>query len=184
MPGLELIDGRYVIRFETRTIEDILALGDGRKHERPFEIVKRVAEINQSLYDTFLSPLVRATSNEMTAHWWRMLQPERMQRYMFSDVNPAMLPFKAFAQMVREQRQPVSSDNVFLKLETRMSGQITASLNAFRDLRDAWCERLFKSIYESPWIAAMVGFSELPDRRKGAKTRRLASQRTEASGGH
>ena len=169
MPGLELIDGRYVIRFEARTIEDILALGDGRKHERSFEIVKRVAEINQSLYDTFLSPLVRATSNEMTAHWWRMLQPERMQRYMFSDVNPAMWPFKAFAQMVREQRQPVSSDNVFLELETRMSGQITASLNAFRDLRDAWCERLFKSIYESPWIAAMVGFSELPGRRKGPR---------------
>ena len=47
-----------------------------------------------------------------------------------------------------------------------MSGQITASLDAFRDLRDAWCERLFKSIYESPWIAAMVGFPERPANEK------------------
>jgi poly(3-hydroxyalkanoate) synthetase len=166
MPYLELLDGRYLIRFEARTIEDILALGDGREHERPFEVVKRVSEINQGLYDAFISPLVRATSDEMAAHWSCMLQPERFQRYMLSDINPAMWPLKAFAQMVREQRQPVSADNVFLKLETRMSDRIIAFLDACRDLRDAWCERLFKSIYASPWTAAMVGLSELPGRKR------------------
>jgi hypothetical protein len=167
-PGLELLDGRYVIRFEARTIQDILALGDGREHERPFEVAKRVAEINQSLYDTALSPLVRAGANELTARWIRMMMPERMKRYMFSDINPAMWPFKAFAQMVREQRQPVSSDNEFLKLEARISKGMITFLDGFRDLRDAWSERLFKSLYESPWTAALVGFSELPGRRNGS----------------
>jgi pimeloyl-ACP methyl ester carboxylesterase len=169
MPGLELLDGRYVIRFEARTIQDILALGDGREHERSFEVVKKVAEINQSLYDTFLSPLVRATSNELSAHWSRMLQPERFQRYMLSDVNPAMWPLKAFASMVREQRQPVSSDNTFVKLEAKMSERIIEFLDKYRDIRDAWYERLFKSIYESPWTRAVVGLSELPGRRKGQR---------------
>ncbi|MGO9021641.1 MAG: TerB family tellurite resistance protein [Syntrophobacteraceae bacterium] len=169
MPSLELTDGRYLIKFEMRTIEDILALGDGREHERPFEVVKRFAEVNQGLYDTFLSPFVRATSSEMTAHWLRMLQPTRMQRYMYSDMNPAMWPLKTFAQIVREQRQPVSPDNAFHKLEKLMSDRITVLLDNYRDLRDTWCERLFKSIYASPWIAAIAGLTEETKRRKGPR---------------
>ena len=118
MPHLELIEGRYLIKFEMRTIDDILALGDGREHERAFKVVKRVSEVNQSLYDTFLSPLVQAMSNEMTAQWSRMLQQDRLQRYMISDMNPAMWPLKFFAPMVREQRKPVSTDNPFLSSKT------------------------------------------------------------------
>ncbi len=169
MPHLELTDGRYLIKFEMRSIEDILALGDGRAHERAFEVVKRVSEINQGLYDTFLSPWVRAMSNEVTAYWWRMLRPVRLQRYMFSDMNPAMWPFKAIAEMVRDQRKPVSSDNPFLKLEGQVSEKITDSLDTYRDIRDEWCERIFKSIYGSPWLASMVGLSSDSAQRGGPK---------------
>jgi hypothetical protein len=140
-----------------RTIEDILALGDGRAHERPFEVVKRVSEINQGLYDTFLSPWVQAMSNEVTAYWSRMLQPDRLQRTMCSDMNPATWPLEAVAGIVREQRKPVSSENPFLELEGQVSERIMDSLDTCRDIRDAWCERIFKSIYESPWLASMVG---------------------------
>ena len=59
--------GRYLIRFEPRTIDDILALDDGREDEQAFEVVKRVSQINQGLYDTFVSPVVKAMSNEATA---------------------------------------------------------------------------------------------------------------------
>ncbi|MGO9018526.1 MAG: DUF3141 domain-containing protein [Syntrophobacteraceae bacterium] len=170
MPHLELIDGRYLIKFEMRTIDDILALGDGREHERNFEVVKKVSEINQSLYDTFLSPIVKSMSNEMTAQWSRMLQPDRLQRYIFSDMNPAMWPLKIFAEMVREQRQPVSPDNPFLKVEKQMSERITESLDTYRDARDAWSERLFKSIYESPWIRAMVGLTGTAKQPKGPRS--------------
>ena len=65
MPGQEYIAGRYLIRFVPRTIEDILALDDGREDERAFEVVERVSQINQGLYDTFASPLVKAMSNEI-----------------------------------------------------------------------------------------------------------------------
>jgi len=159
MPHLDLIEGRYLIKFEMRTIDDILALGDGREHERAFEVVKKVSEVNQSLYDTFFSPAVQAMSNQVTAEWWRLLEPDRLQRNMLSDMNPAMWPLKFFAQMVRRQHRPVPSDNPFLKFETRMSDWITNLLDGYRDLRDAWCERLFKSIYESPWVATAVGLS-------------------------
>ena len=57
MPGLELVEGRYLIQFQPRTIDDILKLDDGRGDERAFEVVNRVSQINQGLYDTFLSPV-------------------------------------------------------------------------------------------------------------------------------
>ena len=169
MPSLDLVEGRYLIKFEPRTIEDILALGDGREHERAFEVVKRVSEINQSLYDTFLSPVVKAMSNEVTAQWLRLLVPERLQRYLLSDLNPAMWPVKMLAEMVRAQRRPASPDNPFVQTERQMSDAIEKSLDAYRDLRDAWSERLFKAIYESPWLAAMVGLAGKTDRRQEPK---------------
>ena len=67
MPGRQYIEGRYLIQFAPRTIEDILALDDGREDERAFEVVERVSRINQGLYDTFASPFVKAMSNEATA---------------------------------------------------------------------------------------------------------------------
>jgi len=166
MPSLELVEGRYLIKFEPRTIEDILALGDGREHERAFEVVKRVSEINQSLYDTFLSPVVKTMSNEVTAQWLRLLKPERLQRYLLSDLNPAMWPVKMLAEMVRAQRRPASPDNPFVQAERQMSDSIEKSLDTYRDLRDAWSERLFKAIYESPWLAAMVGLAGNTDPRQ------------------
>ena len=44
---------------KARTIEDILALGDGREHEQAFETVARISEINEGLYDTFVGPWVQ-----------------------------------------------------------------------------------------------------------------------------
>src|SRR4029077_8571127 len=88
MPGLEYVDGRYLIRFAPRTIDDILALDDGREDERAFEVVERVSQINQGLYDTFASPVVKALSNEAIAGTQRSMNPVRTQRWMLSDLNP------------------------------------------------------------------------------------------------
>ena len=55
------------MRFEARTVEDILALDDGREDEQPFETVARISEINEGLYETFVSPWVRLWVNEATA---------------------------------------------------------------------------------------------------------------------
>jgi pimeloyl-ACP methyl ester carboxylesterase len=169
MPNLELIEGRYLTRFEPRTLDDIRALDDGRDDERPFSVVKRVAEINQSLYDTFVSPVVKALSNEMTAQGLRALQPSRLQRTLLSDLNPAMWTVKTLAQQVRAQRKPAVADNPFVQAEQQVSDIIERSLDQYRDIRDAWQERLFQSLYESPWLAALVGLTGKTDPQHAPK---------------
>jgi pimeloyl-ACP methyl ester carboxylesterase len=157
MDNLDLIEGRYLIRFEPRKIADILAFDDGREDEQAFQVVKRVAEVNQSLYDAFVSPWVKAMSNEATAKWLRLTNPDRMRRYLLSDLNPAMWTVKSLAQMVRAQRMPAAPDNPLTQLERNVSGRVERALEAYRDRRDALYERVFKVIYESPWVAAAVG---------------------------
>ena len=110
--GADLLPGQYLVRFEGRTIDDILALGDGREHERAFETVARISEINEGLYDTFLSPWVRLWSNEASAEALRLMHPLRLQRFLLSDLNPAMWPVRLMAEAVRKDRRPAAADNV------------------------------------------------------------------------
>ena len=168
MPGAEYVEGRYLIQFQPRTMDDILKLDDGRGDERAFEVVDRVSQINQGLYDTFASPLVKAMSNPVAARLMRDSNPARVERWAFSDLNPWMLWVKAMAEFVRAHRKPVSPENPFLKVEQKMSTHIEDALDRYRDTRDAFAERLFKSLYESPWLAAAVG---MPGKRsqRGAR---------------
>jgi len=168
-PGLELVAGRYLIKFVPRTIDDILALDDGREDEQAFEVVKRVSEINQGLYDTFASPVVQSMSSEWAASAIRALNPARLERYLFSDFNPWAQWVKAMAQTVRENRRPAAADNPFVRAERQGSERIEQSLDAFRDIRDGMYERMFKAIYGSPWLAAAVGLSADRVRRRGPK---------------
>jgi pimeloyl-ACP methyl ester carboxylesterase len=169
MPGLEYVEGRYLIQFAPRSIEDILALDDGRGDERAFEVVNRVSQINQQLYDTFASPLVKALSNEPTARLLRETNSARMERWMFSDANPAMAWVKWMADAVRSHRQPVSPDNPLLKVEQDASARIEQALDQYRDARDEMSERIFKSLYESPWLAAAVGIDPAGASRRSAR---------------
>jgi pimeloyl-ACP methyl ester carboxylesterase len=155
--GVELLPGHYLVRFEERTVEDILALDDGREDEAPFETVARVSEINEGLYDTFISPWVRLCSNEVTADTLRMMHPLRLERFMLSDANPMLWPLPAMAQAVRGQRRPVAADNRFLQIERQVSEQIETSLDAWRDWRDRVAEATFKAVYRSPWMEAIAG---------------------------
>ncbi|HMO46141.1 MAG TPA: TerB family tellurite resistance protein [Rubrivivax sp.] len=160
MPGLEYVEGRYLIQFVPRTIGDILALDDGRQDERAFEVAERVAQVNQQLYERFASPLVKLLSSEPAARLMRETNPARAERWWFSDANPALWWLRWMADTVRAQRQPVAADNPLLQAERDMSTRIEQSLDQYRDARDAGAERLFKAIYESPWLAAAVGLSE------------------------
>lgn len=167
MPGLEFVEGRYLVRFETRQIDDILALDDGRQDEAAFEVVKRVAQANQRVYDTWVSPWIKAFSNEFSANLLRHLNPARFERVLFSDLNPAVLAIKPLAASVRAERQAVATDNPLLALEKRQSRAIENALDQYRDTRDAQQEQLFKAIYESPWLARLVGLD--PKAPQGAR---------------
>ena len=170
MPGHEYVDGRYTISFAPRTLEDIAKLDDGRQDEEAFEVVARVAQVNQSLYDLFASPWVAASSNALSAEAIRAFNPARLERWMISDLNPALWPIRALAATVRAQRQPAAPDNAFVRAEQRASQRVEAALDAYREARDGAYERLFKAIYEAPWLAALVGLgpAERARRRDGA----------------
>ena len=94
--GVDLLPGNYLVRFEARTVDDILALDDGREDEAAFETVARISEINEGLYDTFVSPWVRLWANDATAEALRMMHPLRLERFAISDMNPMMGPLQVW----------------------------------------------------------------------------------------
>jgi len=157
-PGLTVPDDRHMIRFEPREVADILALGDGREGEQAFELVRHVAEINQSMYDKFVSPAVQAMSSEISANAMRNMNQSRLERSLFSDANPVMKAMKPLAEIVRAQRRQVSPDNPWLLAEQKNSAAIRTAWDAFRDARDAGSEKMFRAIYDSPLTAALIGF--------------------------
>jgi Protein of unknown function (DUF3141) len=165
MPHAELVPGRYVVRFERRTLNDIRALEPSRQDERAFETVARVSEITERCYRTFVSPWIRPWMNETAAASLRDLHPSRLQYSLWSDRNPWMGMVKELAENVRRHRRPVAADNPFATLEHQMSEQIESSLDRYRDVRDESLEQLFKAIYESAWLQAAVGLrGDGPDR--------------------
>jgi tellurite resistance protein len=179
--GAELLPGQYLVRFEERTIQDILALDDGREDEAAFETVARISEINEGLYDTFVSPWVRMFANEATAEALRLMHPLRLQRFMISDMNPMIWPLQVMAHAVRENRQPASADNSLVKAEHAISQQIEKSLDRYRDMRDRNQELLFKAIYNSPLVEALAGLrASYADARKPRARDEHAEQLLEA----
>jgi hypothetical protein len=167
MPGIEHVEGRYLIQFAPRTIDDVLALDDGRDDERAFEVVARVSQVNQGLYEELVSPWVRAMTNEATAWTLRMMNPVRLQHWLCSDLNPWMLGIKAMAEMVRANRQPALPENPYSNLEREISAQIVGALDRYRAQLEGWEERTFKTIYESPWLARAVGAGPATLERRG-----------------
>jgi hypothetical protein len=157
MSHAELVPGRYLVRFERRTLDDIRALESTREDERPFEAVARVSHITEGFYRTFVSPWIRAWVTESTAEALRAAHPNRLQYSLWSDRNPWMAAVKPLAETVRRHRRPVAADNPFLVLEKKMSEQIEHSLDRYRDARDRTTERMFAALYQSAWLQAAVG---------------------------
>jgi hypothetical protein len=154
----ELVAGDYLVRFEARTLNHIRALGgNDREDELRFATAARVSEINQGLYRTFLSPLVRSLSNEQTGEWLRQMHPHRLRFEAFTDRNPFVQAVAPLAEMIRANRRPAGPDNPFRAMETAVSSQIIAALDGYRDTRDRLTEAMFVNLYGAPALQAAVG---------------------------
>jgi hypothetical protein len=156
-PHADLVPGRYLVRFERRTLDDIRTLEPTRADERPFEAVARVSEITEGWYRTFVRPWIRPWVSEASAETLRNLHPGRLQYTLWSDRNPWMGVVKQLAEDARRQRRPVATDNPFRRLEHDVSGLIERSLDDYRDARDRGVEALFKAVYGAAWLQAAVG---------------------------
>ncbi len=179
----DLAAGDWVMRCETRTLDDIRALGgNDTADEHSFATVDRVSQINLALYRTFMQPIVRALVNPSVADWIRRLHPLRLQYDIFSNANPLMAPVAALAEQVRSERKPAAADNPFTAMQESMSRQIVAVLDAWRDANETFAERIFTTIYGSVPLQAACGIdpaARLPLRKaaKSALFRELLGKR-------
>ena len=181
----DLVDGDWIMRCETRTLDDIRALGgNGPEDDRRFATAARVSEINLALYRSFLQPFVRMAAPDWVAEQMRAAHPLRLQYELFSDLNPWMAPIAELAKTASEERCPVKADNPLLAVEQAMSAQIVAGLDAWQNAVEAMSEAAFLSVYGSPLLQAAVGIdpSDTKPHRRASKTglhRRVIEERTE-----
>jgi hypothetical protein len=154
--GMQIAEGKdsdgkpsYEVSFVERRLEDIVPRLNRfkREDEKPFEAVEAVSELNQRAYELFARPVVQALSNEYGAKVSRDFHPLRFQRWAISDLNPWLWWVGSTADAVKAQRQPVPGDDPTRKAERVVSELMSASLEYYRALRDAWSETAFFQVY-------------------------------------
>jgi hypothetical protein len=154
----ELVQGSYLFSLETRTLDDIRKLGgNSAEDDSAFATAARISEINQGVYRTLMRPAVRAATTQASAELTRRVHPNRLRFEIFSDENPLMWPVANWAEEVRHNRRPVSSDNPFLAFERMASDMIGSGLEMWGKARDAVTEAFFFNTYGSPIVQAMAG---------------------------
>jgi hypothetical protein len=154
----ELAGGKWIMRCEQRTLEDIRAMGGNTaEDERRFATAARVSEINLANYRNFVQPWVRAAVTPQMAEWTRKLHPLRVSYEAFGSDNAATTAVAAAADKIRERRKPAAQDNPFLAFQEIVSKNIVNVLDKWRDAQEALSETLFLSIYGSPALQAAVG---------------------------
>jgi pimeloyl-ACP methyl ester carboxylesterase len=154
----DLVTGKWVMRCEERTLDDIRALGgNDAADERCFATAARISETNLALYRTFAQPIVRALVNPPLAQWMQQLHPLTLQYELFSNANPMMAAIAPMAEQVRNSRRPVTADNPFVAMQENASRQIVAALDAWRQASETIVERCFFAVYGSPALQAASG---------------------------
>ena len=141
--------GRPDIQFQSRKLQDIADLND-LVGEKEFEIVNAVSKANENLYNTLLSPFINIFSSEYSAAFIRKCHPLRLERYLGSDLNPAMIPVKTMSSFIRKNRKPAAKDNPFSKIEKHAADCLGIMLDFYRDQRDSMNSMLFYSLYGNP----------------------------------
>src|SRR5262249_24111268 len=157
-PRADLVEGNYIAKVVPRTLDDIRALGQNDATDQGrFETVARVSDINQGLYRTFASPIVKSLPTEPSAEILREMHPTGVAFRAFSDQIPLMAPVASTAERIRASRHPVEANNPFLVFEKIVSSWIVTNLEIFAKTREALMEAMFLNVYGSPLLQAAVG---------------------------
>ena len=146
----QVIDGsvRYDVMLTERRVEDLQVLQKySRKDEMPFEAVERTSETLASAYETFVHPFLAPMITPAAAGLARTFNPQRVQRWAISDLNPFLWPIKGVADMAKANRAPRDNDGLAAKMEQCTAALTSASWSLYRDLRDAAVENSFFRTY-------------------------------------
>jgi len=153
--------GNYDVRIEARGLEDVRALGSNSlDDDREFAAVARVSEVNNTLYETYLQPWIRAMTSPQLARASRELHPLRLGYSAFSDKNPMMGAVAPLAERVRAERTVPAPSNPYVAMQEQFSRAMTQALDLYGDTRDRIEEQLFHAIYGSPVVQAWCGISQ------------------------
>lgn len=159
----------YQVHFERRRIEDIFADDDDHDDEREFIQVERTSELTSTLYDWCVRPWMRQVINEPAAQLLRQAHPFRQQRVALNSLNPALWWLAGSASQVRRQRQPVRPENPLLAWQDFFATLAEDALDNYRDIRDAFQETAFHTIYGS--LATLAGNTPARSRQELARER-------------
>jgi pimeloyl-ACP methyl ester carboxylesterase len=138
----------YDVTLHERKLEDLKRLQKyDRVDEKPFEAVAALSELTERAYELLVRPAVREATPEWLAKLLREWHPLRVQRWAFSDRNPLLAGLPYAADVARAYRRPRSPDNAGRRAELLLSECVSASLDLYRDIRDAISEAAFFEVY-------------------------------------
>jgi len=136
---------QYKVHFEERQVEDLQRF---EHSPMAFERVRQVSELNDTLYQTFVSPWVRMFVNPWTAEAVKWLHPMRTSRYLLSEsFDPWMRVVAALADDVARHRKPLAKDQRCLVQEQQAFDFVSRLLDQAREYRDAVQEQTFSILY-------------------------------------
>ncbi|RDI58031.1 DUF3141 domain-containing protein [Microvirga subterranea] len=139
---------RYDVTLTEMRVEDLQVLQKySRKDEMPFEAVEKTSEALASAYETFVHPFVAPMVTPAAAGLVRAFNPQRVQRWAVSDLNPFLWPLKGMADMAKANRAPRNDDGPMVAMERWAAAMTSASWDLYRDLRDAAVENTFFRTY-------------------------------------
>lgn len=153
-------EGEPRVRFEARSFKDIMDLNEARG-ETEFKYVSRISDINDNIYRDYISPWVRLFTSHFSADMYWRSHPLRSERYVLSDLNPALIPLKTIAPHIRENRVETPKDNMFRKIETSVSIAIASWLDYYRDMRDLCHYQMFYMMYDNPLVETFFGWDDV-----------------------
>ena len=169
----ELVGGEWIMRCETRTLDDIRAFGGNDiEDERRFAAAARLSEVNLANYRLFTQPAVRAAVTPPVAEAMRHLHPLRLSYELFGSKNPWLAWVEDAAEFVRINRLPVEPDNPFLAFQEQLSNQIVDGLEHWRRLSEKVAEETFLAVYGAAPLQAALGIDPETSRplRKAPKS--------------
>ena len=138
----------YDVTLHERKLEDLKRMQKfDRLDEKPFEAVAALSELTERAYELLVRPAVREAMPKWLARLLREWHPLRVQRWWFSDRNPMLMPLPYLAALARANRRPRAPDNAGRRAERLFSVYVSASLDLYRDLRDAAREAAFFEVY-------------------------------------
>src|SRR5918995_1502115 len=154
----------YDVVLTERRVEDLHALQKySRKDEIPFQAVETASEALAAAYETFVHPLVASMVSPAAAKAARALHPQRAQRWAVSDLNPFLWPLKGVADWARANRAPRNDDSATAAAERCSAGIVSATLDLYRDLRDASVETAFFRTYATASLGTAIEAGISPD---------------------